>query len=130
MSVPLLHRKMLLQACHFLRFAIAGRRLYSDFPSRSPTILPESFANKRSASECIDDFTNGDSVPRTYHQCSACTPYVRPLVRLPNGTPPTRPRKPFDQLAYVTNALNTGRPKNFLSAPICGANVHLRNQPS
>jgi hypothetical protein len=65
-----------------------------------------------------------------YHQCSAWTPNVRPVVSFSKGTPPTSPRKPFDQLAYVTNARNTGRPKNLRSAPICGANVHLRNQPS
>ena len=46
------------------------------------------------------------------------------------GTPPTRPRKPSDQFAYVRKVRSTGRLKNFLPAPICGAIVNLRSQPS
>src|SRR5215475_6895930 len=65
-----------------------------------------------------------------YHQVSACKPYVSPLVRSLNGTPPTKPRNPFDQLAYVRNARSTGRLKNWRPAPICGAIVNLRSQPS
>jgi hypothetical protein len=56
--------------------------------------------DKRFGSFALKLRSQGIDVDARLGELNPCTPYVNPLVLSLNGTPPTKPRKPFDQSSW------------------------------